>query len=81
MLLLALNNKCVAVIHNDGNCWKVTLKMKVRDHFCGLLIVQGVIMTNEGHLRLDGGKSGNAVTVFMSSHQNSESAEASRLHF
>ena len=54
--------------------------MKVRGHFCGLLIVRGVIMTNEGHLRLDGGKSGNAVIDFMSSHQNSELAEASRLH-
>ena len=70
----------MALIHNEGNCWKVTLEMKVPDHFRGLLIVQGVIITNGGHLRLDGGKSGNAVTVFMSSHQNSKLAETSRLY-
>lgn len=36
--------------------------MKVHDHNCNLLIVRGVIMTNEGQLRLDEGTRENAVT-------------------
>lgn len=48
--------------------------MKVHDHYCGLLIVRGVIMTNEGRLRLDEGKRGNAVTLIVGCQQNTKLA-------
>lgn len=51
------------------------MKVKVHDHDCSLLIVHGVIMTNEGHLRLDEGTSGNAVTLIMCCQHNSKVAE------
>lgn len=37
----------------------------VHDHYFSLLIVHGVIMTDEGQLRLDEGKSGNAFIFIM----------------
>ena len=47
--------------------------MKVHDHYCCLLIVHGVIMTNEGQLGLHEDKSGNADTLITFCHQNSKS--------
>ena len=58
----------------------MTLEAKVHDHYCSLLIGHGVIMKNEGQLRRDGGKSGNAVTLIMRCHRNSKLAETSGLY-
>lgn len=56
---------------------KITLEVKVHDRDCGLLIVHGVIMTNEGQAMVGEDTRGNAVMLIMGSHQHSKLAETS----